>query len=529
MCLRSCFLTFVCSLMLGLDGFAQQTAGLQIEASTSALLSSDEIRPLWLVANQWGRQAQFGQSGATAYGKAAWQGSPLAHLSLQAGVAGLYHNGEKGYLHEAYVAGRYRFIDFSAGKMAFLPNTINDSLTTGMYLGSSNAMPIPRLWLGIFDYTPLPFTNGWVEVRGAASHGWLDDDRTERGHQNVLLHEKFAYIRLGKTKVQPYVGLVHSALYGGEGIPADFWATFFGSGSEEVGGGEATNAAGAHMGLWHTGVTFSWGEWSNQVYFQMPFADGSGMHVNWGRNKDFITGWVLQRPGKQLFSSLAIELMRTDYQSGAGVPDPYDPVRQEIVWRGEIGDVHDFVAQRLPDMVDQAANWSEDDLFRYLRDRWNEGNFFGGRDDNMNNGMYYAGWTWQGMSFGTPMYHTADMAARFAPQWRLNNSVYFINTRVRAINLAASGWLMPQLRYRAKFTASRNYGAYGEEFLNRYSWVRTDGYYFEEAKNQFYNLVELEWMPARFAHWHLTTSLGYDAGDLYNAFGGVVTLAWRLN
>ena len=505
-----------------------QNSRYELEAQTLATVSSNDINPLWLYANQWGLYNQFDQSGALARVKGVYHLSPVKHLSLSAGVSALAQSSGDTWLHEAFVSGSFHFLDFSVGKQAIAPNAINDSLTSGMFLGSANAMPIPRFWVGIFDYTPLPFTNGWVEVRGALSNGWLNDTHTPNGHKEVSVHEKYIYLKMGKTKIQPYIGLYHSALYGGVGIPADFWATFLGKGSDKIGGGEATNAAGAHMGLWHGGVYVPVGDWKGHLYLQKPFADGSGMYVNWGRNKDFTLGIHMQRQTKQWVTGISLEAIRTDWQSGPGTPDPYDPVAKEGIWPGSFNSVQDFVAQRIPEMTDAAANWTEGDLYSYLRDRWNEGNFFGGRDDYMNNGMYYPGWTWQGLSMGTPLMSTADMAARFAPDWETHHTIYFINTRLRALHLGIEGWMAPSISYRMKLTGTRNYGSYEESYVHRYSWEIDQDDYFATPKNQFYNSFEINWFPPCHQAWQLSATVAADYGDMYQSTGGKLSLIWKL-
>ena len=110
---------------------------------------------------------------------------------------------------------------------------------------NNNSRPIPRIQMGFWNYVPVGFLNNKIEVKGGISHGWLNDSMisTDKWNnvENLQIHEKWAYIRLGGVKMlKPYIGLFHGALMGGTRsngaeIPIDYLATFFGGGSEKIG------------------------------------------------------------------------------------------------------------------------------------------------------------------------------------------------------------------------------------------------------------------------------------------------------
>jgi hypothetical protein len=199
------------------------------------------------------------------------------NISMRAGVAGVAKTDfSESFIQEAFLRMKFWWFDVSGGMEAYSPVAYDDKLTSGMFLVSSNARPVPRVTAGIFEYLPLGFTKKWVEIRGGMSQGFLLDDRGAKGNTNVLLHEKWAYLRLGNVKLKPYAGIVHSALFGGtrpngEKIPIDFLATFLGSASKDLG---ETNATGAHMGLWDFGLYFPVKSWAAHLYYQKPYADG---------------------------------------------------------------------------------------------------------------------------------------------------------------------------------------------------------------------------------------------------------------
>jgi len=525
-----------CVLMLG-NAVTAQTERLKLDASSHVVLSSNDIRPLWLVSNEWGRFDQFGKAESLIELGGSYEVYNGENFTLNAGIRGLVNfDINNSRLQEAYVNGRLWFMDYSMGKEQYSPLVYNDKLTSGQYLMNSNAQPIPRITLGIFNYLPLGFTNNWVEVKGAMSHGWMNDDRIEKSNSanDLFLHEKFAYVRLGNTKFQPYAGLVHSALYGGtrpngDEIPIDFWATFFAKGSAKLGGGEETNAAGAHMGMWDFGFDWShqWGD--IHFYFQKPFADGSGMFINHGQNKDYIAGVVINPKELNWLSGVSLEIIKTDYQSGEGIPDPLYPADYEkegLIVFDQIDDYDQFMYDVFGE---ETSGWGKQDVVDYMVVHENHGYRYGGRDDYMNNGSYYNGWSYNGMNMGTPLYHSADMVRRYAHPWSEVDQVYFYNTRVNGFHIGAEGQVLPGLSYRLKSTFTINKGSYGEKYRGRYSWVETDNYFFATDKKQTYSMLELNWQTPWLEGLSLSGKIAIDAGQLYNSSGGMISINYVPN
>lgn len=518
-----------------------QSDSITFNVSTFGQAANDELQPLWMHANEWGKYPQYDQSSLLLYAGAKYSIVDKAQFSLSTGIGGILNAdiGES-FMHEFYLRGKAWFFDFSFGMQAYSPTVYNDQLSSGLFITNSNARPVPRINIGIHDYLPLGFTNNWVEVRGGISQGWLNDDRGSKSNSanDVLLHEKFAYIRLGNVKVQPYAGLIHSALFGGtrangDKIPIDFWATFTASGSAKLGGGEETNAAGAHMGLWDFGFYFPLKEWTGHFYYQKPFADGSGMKLYNGHNKDHIMGVLIQREGKKSITGFSLEWIKTDWQSGKGIPDPLYPVdyqdkrKGQIIWMRDIEDDYDGFMSEVLGQSPPAGGWTEELVKQQMETELNEGYAFGGRDDYMNNGMYYSGWTYHGASMGTPLYHTASTVQQYALDWAFENRVAFINNRVKGFHMGIDGWMTDDLNYRLKGTFTNNYGSYGEEYLGRSSWEKSDNYYFEEKKTQYYLFGEVQWQLPSLNNFSISCSVGCDFGDLYQSVSGRLGVIYK--
>ncbi len=515
-----------------LTALAQQSK-LTIEVAAYGGGASDSLQPLWNYANRWETFSPLTKGEGVLTGKAYYHFLDKKNISMRAGFAGVVKTDiSASFVQEAFLRMKVWWFDVSGGMEAYSPVAYDDDLTSGMFLMSSNARPVPRVTAGIFDYLPLGFTNDWLEIRGGMSQGFLWDNRGEKGNSNVLLHEKWVFFRLGNVKWKPYGGVVHSALFGGtkpngEKIPIDFWATFLARGSNKIGGGEETNVAGAHMGLWDFGLYFPVDEgWQGQFYYQKPFADGSGMKIKKICKNDFYLGLLIKSKDKTALSGFSVEFIKTSRQSGPGTPDPYDPVEKHIVFIKDIDDVDGYMMERFGIETD---GWGHHALRLFLEDEWNHGYEFGGRDDYMNNGLYYAGWTYHGMSMGLPLYHTVGQVGQYAPDWEPQNGGVFINNRVNGFNMGVEGWLNENLFYRFKGTYTNNKGNYGEEFYGRYSWDKASDYFFDENKNQFYTGLEINWQLKKNIPLTLTGVLGYDFGELYHSFGGRLGVVYKIS
>jgi hypothetical protein len=527
--MRILFLVIVCLIGLNVNGQVHVDSAY---FGPAAVVSGSPLSPHWLHSNQWGIYDEFTSSEVLLHSKVGLKLVERSNFSLKGGLATVVNaDWNKSFLHEAYLSGKWRWFDFRVGKEARALNVIDERISSGMFLGSSNARPIPRVDAGIFNYLPLGFTNNWMEVKGGISHGWMNDEAGSQGTSHTLLHEKFAYGRLGNVRIKPYIGLVHSALYGGvlpwgQKIPVDFWPTFFAKGSSKIGGGEETNAAGAHMGLWDFGVYFPIKEWNSQFYYQKPFFDGSGLFLNRFRNKDHVIGLNLNRQGKSWLTNVSMEWVKTDWGSGPGTPDPFDPETETGYYPGSLDDVQAFMRNRFPDV--DASGWDDDDLYDFLADQWNHGYQFGGRDNYMNNGLYYNGWSYHGRSTGISLFHTVQQVQRYAPTWVMQGSFMFVNNRVRALHVGGEGFLSERLSWLVKVTGTLNDGSYHEKYYGAFSWEETPNYYFNETKSEVYTLLGLNWQVKNWPNLNIKAEMAYDFGDLYHSAGGKLSIVWSL-
>ncbi len=522
---RSSFLVIFFIVLIKSTVLSQNRFNISIE-SQYLQSTNDNLQPHYQYSNKWGIIDQFDNSQALLIGKVDGVIINQKRFVLNTGISGVFKNKtSESFLHEIYLNAKFlNFIDLNIGKQAWSPLSAHDDLIVGGFMRNANARPVPRIQIGMFDYQIVPFFNEIFALKGGLSHGMLNDDRLNLGKSNeakyVQIHEKWMYLKLNKVKYQPYIGLFHGALLGGERangdiIPVDYWATFFGLASEKVGGGDATNTAGGHDGFWDMGFTYknSFGDF--QFYLQKPFADRSGLKLYQFKNHDYKIGILADLIDVKFVKSLSIELFKTDYQAGSGLPDPIDPDGNIIFIKG----IEDYDAFMMETYGIETHGWTEDDFSEYLMENWNHGRRFGERDDYNNNYMYYNAWTYFGQPMGMPLYHTYYQAKAYAPDWEANNDVIFVNNRVKGFHIGIEGEVFNGFNYIIKSTYSKNFGSYGEEYIRRYSWEKDEDFLYKEGKQQWYSNLSLTYKSKKWNYVIIKTSASYDFGQLYNAFG----------
>lgn len=511
----------------------------QGKLATYSMIVSGETTPLWLYAGQEGR---WGISGKAPFlGIASFKGDyHVGHNISVFGHLEADYNSKHfgGYLHGYSLGIDWKFLSLKAGRHVFSPVFEHGYKGSGSFLYGSNARPVDRITIGIPEYTKLPGVLRRIEIKGEVSHGFMDDEYrgAVKFHRDVMLHEKYAYVRWDGGKLKPYAGLNHSVLMGGyysngEKIPIDFWNSIFAKGSSKLGGGEMTNAAGAHMGLYDIGVYYSNENGEYRFYYQMPFADGSGMKP-FVRNRDQIAGLTWTSSKKGLISALTIEWVNTVYQSGKGMPDAYFHYTDEngnvmsflvVLYQLEDPAFREDVMRKLG--VENPGSYTKEEVEKYLKENTNYGYRFGGRDWYMNNGLYPAGWTHYGMVMGSPFILSYSQIAHLEPELGARETYYqLVGDRFRAIHIGAAGDFSDEVSWDLMMSITRNYGSYVHQYTGRYTWVETPSYFFKGGKDQFYGSMGMEWSPSKLNGLSIHGMLGVDVGALSKSLGVSVGL-----
>lgn len=514
---------------------AQNSIKVSTVAGFDAFFSGGDQAPLWMVSRQQGRWNLLEKSQVISYSSVqlekragkSWVFKAEAELDYSSG------NNEV-YLHTGNIKTSWRYLTLTAGRHLFSPIFESHYSGSGSYLFGDNNRPITRITIGIPQYTKFPFPYGRLELKGEISHGDLNDGVGVVNHNKVLLHEKYAYVRWDGGKWLPYAGLNHSVFMGGyspyEGkITTDYWKSFFAKGSQKIGGGDATNAAGAHMGLYDFGFYRKLDNGEVRFFYQIPFADKSGM-LFWKRNIDQIVGLNFTFARKKLVQNLTVEWINTAHQTGNGIPDViviYPDGSSEILPRVVMleRDLDELMA-RLGHYRDEPYQLSE--VMVFLQNEFNRGRQYGGRDGYLNNGMYPAGWTYKGSIMGSPLNLTRRQVALNNPNlgdYFVNN---IINDRIKAIHLGGYGSINDFLKWKGMVTYSVNYGSYYNKYPGRYTWYETENYYFKDGLKQFYSLIEINWQPSGTPNFEFSGSMSFDVGEIFNSYGAKISTRWYL-
>lgn len=529
--LRKIFFFIFIGLLNATSIWGQTRPYLHNSIFTSLLNSGGDGVPLWLHGRQQGRWDQVEKTQWVNTLQSSFTYRPTSDWDLQASVEVDYQPvNNEAYFHTAQISAQYKFLSLRIGRHLFNPLIEESNLGSGSYLFGDNYRPLLRVTAGIPNYTPLPFFLKRFEVKGEISHGRLSDQWHGWSHESELLHEKYAYLRASLGRVKPYVGLSHSAIMGGyysdgSSIPIDFWKSFMAKGSEKIGGGDATNAAGAHMGLYDVGAyltTPNNGDF--HFYYQAPFSDSSGM---WFliRNIDQVFGinWTLSKAS--LLNSVTLEWISTSHQSGNGMPDAliaFDEGKPELVVSFQLDDplYRKELMTRLG--VENPESYSKDEISSYLQKHFNNSNRFGGRDGYMSNGVYPSGWTYYGDIMGSPLNLTQYQLRHKNPELGTYTRNLIVNDRYKAIHLGASGRMTSFLAWSLKATFSKNYGSYFQEYPGRYTWDRTENYFFEDGLRQAYLMIGGRWNPKKITSLSINAEFGLDLGEIFNNHGAKI-------
>ncbi|PSQ96394.1 MAG: hypothetical protein BRD55_06935 [Bacteroidetes bacterium SW_9_63_38] len=325
--------------LIGETGAVAQTLKYRGEIATT--VASTAGQPFWLRANEHGRidaesangYARIGATGRTDTSRV-WE----ARAGLD--LLGRWSASETAHFSELFAQLRYRFAQLRVGRRHSPIGPVKGGgLSTGSLIQSRNATPLPIVSLGTAGYIGVPHTNGFAEVKGHYAHGWFSNDRFV---DNVYLHRKAAYLRLGKGRVvSATMGLVHNAQWGGMSprsgkLPQEmeaYWnAVFAVSASEEdAPEGEQTNVLGNHVGIFDLGSTVRLGDAKVSAYHQHLFEDGSS--YEWKNFPDGLYGlrWTgFQSPS---IGAIQYEFLHTKDQSGPVHPPGEDNYYNNFVYR----------------------------------------------------------------------------------------------------------------------------------------------------------------------------------------------------
>lgn len=457
---------------------AQFADSLQLKVGTTGTIATKDYQPLWLVSNRFGtisdRKADFSTHVRLSNSHLL---DEEENFYIRYGID-LYNNNrfKDVFIQEGFIKAGYKNLEFRAGRYAEIIGEVDHDLSSGSWGISGNARPIPKIGFALTDYVNVPFTNGWVQIKGQISHGWMGE---EQYIPNAFLHEKTFYGRIGKKRLKIYGGIQHYAVWGGNRpeLPKiknslkDWWNVFIG---KEVDDGTVNNPeyrpnrAGDQRGVIEAGV-----DWENDImrlrlYNQSMFETGQGITF---KNTDRLLGITYINK------------------------DPYGGVLKLTAEYINTKQMNDFYP-------------------------------LGVRESYYNNGIYLTGWEYQNRIIGTPLFINRQRGQHYFPDIKPFNwsepkdsisgkGWNIFNNRVTGIHLGALYMMGGSLKAKSLLTYTKNHGDYQEGP-------------FTTPLSQWYALQEVIWQTP-IDPLILTGAVALDWGDMGNTAGFMFGVQWKFN
>lgn len=453
--------------------------------------------PFWLRSNQWGavpltgsagtiRAGIWGDHNGSAPDSSARHGDARPKFGWNYGLDVVANSGLNGkvLLPEAYAGIRFGRFELFAGRRRQIIGLCDTLLTSGSYIWSGNALPIPKIQFGTIGYVPI--FKGLLAVNAIFNHGWFAN-RDESGRElivrNSYLHQKTLYIRLGKPSwaFRLYGGVNHQVQWGGYApslptglankgyLPSSLRAYQYVVTAQaypdftidpNLSTIDVDNRVGNHLGSIDVGADVNIGAFNLLVYRQSLVETGSIFYLT--SIVDGLNGIRLRnnQPGDG-FLTLDNVLVELFYSKSQGGPEFVinDPKR-----RGKV-------------------------------------NYF-------NHGQYQDGWIYEDHTIGTP-FLTPQTDVR--PSLRTGRAI--VNNRVALWHAGLSGRLAQRAQWQMKLSYSQNLGTYDAPY--------------PASTNQFSGILSASsplTLPV-LGDCDVSASVAYDQGNLfYNSTGVFASL-----
>lgn len=388
-----------------------------------------------------------------------------------------------GWVQELYAEVKYRSVLLSAGLRERGSALLNQELTSGDFVESGNARPIPQVRLGFADFVDIPLTGGALQIQGEVAYGRMMDDGWWRDHYNYYNYHlaqdnyynyKRCFFRTRpEERLSVTVGMQAAAVFGGscrwydrgrvfkeDHYKSDFW-TFVKMCIPTEDGGESDFYTGNHLGTWDLRARYRLrNEAEVTAYVQWPWEDGSGI----GKLNGFDGMWGLEykAPCRGWVSGALVEYLDFTNQSG---PIHYAPADHP----GSTVTVH-----------------------------------ASGADDYYNN-TFYNSYAYFGQSIGTP--------ALMAPIYNLDGYPAYAANAMRGFHVGVAGAVTDRIDYRLKGGYRKAWGS-GKLLLR-------------EPIELTSVMAEVTWRPARIPGLTVRGSFEIDRGSMpCDAVGAMLTLTY---
>ena len=449
-------------------------------AEAGTIISTNGETPFWLRANQYGivpnQSPIFTLRGSVSsdYKKAITKEDQYKLSKLDWGyglnIVGNVGKENQFLITEAYVKAKYGVFEIYAGRRREIFGLVDSTLSSGSYIWSGNALPMPKIQISTPNFVPLGFTKGFLSFKGNYAHGWFENSRTDV--KDFYLHQKSLYFRLGKPdwKFHFYGGFNHQVQWGGELLypdPTNIYALNGKVGSSfndyvnvvtgrslagvgdttKNGGNDAFNRSGNHLGTLDFGFDINTTNFSVLVYRQSIYEDGSLAYLS--NITDGLNGISISikktSDAKIRLQKIVVEYLNTSNQSGVTGSD-------------------------------------------------NTNSRLRGQDNYFNNSVYRDGWSYHQTSVGTPFINNISNINNFS-------NLFFTNNRIEAFYLGILGVINKSINSEIRISNTKNAGIYP--------------FPFEKIKNQFSGLISLNYSTSFLEDSVIKLSIAMDSGELY--------------
>lgn len=331
-------------------------------------------------------------------------------------------------LRELYGEVRYRSLILSVGMKKRGSALYNDRLSSGDFVESNNARPIPQIRIGLAGFRDIPLTGGWLQIDAQWAMGKFCDNSFTRGQfdhytghlsQGAYYHYKRAFFRTRPSEAFSVTfGMQSAGQFGGttttyfDGVKtseeklSESFKTIIEMSIPFLGQGKEGFYRGNTLGSWDFRARYRLRNGDKlYAYFQWPWEDGSGIAHRCGWDGIWGLEWKKASDG---------------------------PVRGAVLeyidFRNQGGPIHWAPGDRPGTSVSSSAT---------------------GRDDYYNNSMYnsYANY---GMSLGTPFL--------LSPLYNLDGDASFAHNRARGVHAAVEGRLAAKVEYTLKYSWQEAWG-----------------------------------------------------------------------
>lgn len=435
-------------------------------------LATGKNTPFWMVSNRYGKvplEANNGYLEAGVFHNQVFGQGFHWDAGLDLVLAGPRYRNI--YIQEIYAEAGYKALLLTIGSKEKYSSLWNRTLSSGDLVLSSNARSIPEINLSIPEYALVPYTKGWLQLRGDFALGRSFDTKylehfvtsNDTYTKNVLWHHKSLHLKIEDTQnhfpLSVEFGFQHWAQWGGTSTDdnigkqpqslKDFVRIVMGKeGGDGATESDQINVLGNHYGSYDFRLNYQWEEWKLSAYHQRYFDDKSGMEFQ--NRMDGLWGLELTIPGTPWLKKVVFEYIDTRDQSG-----PFH-----------------FI------LFDHDAHPGRG----------------GGNDNYYNNGEYTTGVSYFNRGLGSPLTPS--------PEYNEDGTVGFKNNRIKDWHIGAEGDINSLVSYRLLFTVMNSWGLHSRPFLEKQTGTSS--------------LIDITYRHPGLPGWQFTGTMAADTGTMFD-------------